>query len=122
MSTPKIIKKRHQGRQVKHLMDLCNVTVEDMSIGIEMEITDVLKMLSSETIADELLNRIANYLKVPIDLIKNFNEDLNFSTNINSSNNTIINYNHTINQNSIESIAQIYEVVRSLIKKEDSRG
>lgn len=119
MASPTVIKQRHQGRQVKHVMDLCNVSIDQLSIGINMEKSNVLEMLSKETIDDESLNPIANYLKVPVDLIKNFNEDLKFSTNIHSSNNTIINYNHMINQNSVESIAQIYEVVRNLIKKEE---
>ena len=120
MASPTVIKQRHQGRQVKHVMDLCNVSIDQLSMGINMEKSNVLEMLSKETIDEELLNQIANYLKVPGDLIKNFNEDLKFSTNIHSSNNTIINYNHMINQNSIESIAEIYEVVRNLIKKEGS--
>ncbi|MGN6539841.1 MAG: hypothetical protein ACTHKY_03425 [Ginsengibacter sp.] len=120
MASPTVIKQRHQGRQIKHVMDLCNISIDELSMGINMEKPKVLELLSKETIADEFLNRIANFLKVPSDLIKNFNEDLKFSTNIHSSNNTIINYNHMINQNSAESIAQIYEVVRNLIKKEES--
>jgi hypothetical protein len=120
MASPTVIKQRHQGRQVKQVMDLCNVSLDQLSMGINMGKSNVLEMLSKETIDDEFLNLIANYLKVPVDLIKNFNEDLKFSTNIHSSNNTIINYNHMINQNSVESIAQIYEVVRNLIKKEGS--
>lgn len=118
MASPVVIKHRHQGRQVKHVMDLCNVSIDELCIGIKMEKPELLEMLSKETIDDEFLNRIAHYLKVPVDLIKNFNEDLKFSTNIHSSNNTIINYNHMINQNSVESITQIYEVVKNLIKKE----
>lgn len=118
MDTIKIIKEMHQGLQLKGVLDLVNVSIDELSTGLNINRAETVEILSSPTINDGTLKSIALFLQVPVELIKNFKYDLAFQPNILSENNTIINYNHCINQNSIENIAKIYEVVRDLVKKD----
>ncbi len=119
MEQSNIIKKqRHQGLQVKHVLELFNVPVETLITGLNLTQSDILGIFSSSVVKEELLNKIASFLNIPVDVIKNLNDEVSFSTTILSENNTIINYNYCINQNSIENISKIYEIVRDLVKKE----
>lgn len=118
MNQIKINKELHQGSQLKGVLDLVNVSLDDLATGLNLSRAEVVKLLSSSTINDNTLKSIAIFLQVPVELIKNFKYDLAFQPNIFSENNTIINYNHCINQNSIENIVKIYEVVRDLVRKD----
>lgn len=108
----------HQGLQLKGVMDLLNVSIDELGKGLNFERGEVVNLISSPEISDKTIQKIALFLNIPVEVIKNFRVDLTFQPNILSGNNTIINYNHCINQNSIENVAKIYRIVRELIDKE----
>ncbi|EHQ30939.1 hypothetical protein [Mucilaginibacter paludis] len=119
MDTTKIHMQTHQGLQLKSVMDLLNVSIDDLGKGLNLKRAEVVELITSTEIDDAIITAVAVFLNIPVAVIRNFKYDLPFQPNILSENNTIINYNHCINQNSIESIAKIYEIVRDLVKKEN---
>lgn len=117
----KIKKQKHQGLQLKHVLELFNVDIPKVANDLNFKHEDILAFFSSPVLSNEVLEKFASYLNVPRHVITNFKDELSFSTTVLSENNTIINYNYCINQNSIENIAKIYEVVRELVKKENNQ-
>lgn len=67
--------KVHHGRAVKRIRELLHIKQEVLAdaLGISQQSVSVLE--SKETIEPEQLEQIAKTLKVPVEAIKNFNEE-----------------------------------------------
>jgi transcriptional regulator with XRE-family HTH domain len=67
--------KVHQGRAVKRIREILQVKQETLAneLGISQQSVSLLE--TKETIDPETLEQIAKTLKVPVDAIKNYNED-----------------------------------------------
>lgn len=67
--------KVHQGRAVKRLREILQVKQETLAgeLGISQQSVSLLE--TKETIDPETLEQIAKILKVPVDAIKNYNEE-----------------------------------------------
>lgn len=120
MENISINKSKHQGIQLKNVLEIFRIPVEIVAKDLNMEIKDLVTIFSQQVLNSETIKLFSDYLKIPSHVITNFKDDMSFNTTVLSENNTIINYNYCINQNSIENIAKIYEVVKELINKEKS--
>jgi transcriptional regulator with XRE-family HTH domain len=75
MITTPMPEKVHQGRAVKRIREILQVKQETLAseLGISQQSVSLLE--TKETIDPETLEQIAKTLKVPVEAIKNFNED-----------------------------------------------
>ena len=118
MENISINKSKHQGIQLKNVLEVFRIPLEVVAKDLNMDIKDLVTIFSQQVLDSEIIKQFSDYLNVPNYVITNFKDDMSFNTTVLSENNTVINYNYCINQNSIENIAKIYEVVKELIKKE----
>ncbi|OQP56448.1 transcriptional regulator [Niastella populi] len=75
MITTPMPDKVHQGRAVKRIREILQVKQETLAseLGISQQSVSLLE--TKETIDPETLEQIAKTLKVPVDAIKNYNEE-----------------------------------------------
>jgi hypothetical protein len=76
-------------------------------------------MEQSETIEDEILEKVAKILGVPVDAIKNFSEEAVINIISSTLHNTsgLVNYNPTFNFNPIEKIVELYDEKVALLER-----
>ncbi|MBO9204191.1 MULTISPECIES: helix-turn-helix domain-containing protein [Niastella] len=67
--------KAHQGRAVKRIREILNIKQEVLADALGISQQSVSTLESKDLIDPETLERIATTLKVPVDAIKNFNEE-----------------------------------------------
>jgi len=67
--------KKHQGRNVKRLREILGVKQETLADGLGVNQQRMSAIEQKEEIADEMMERIAELLKVPVEAIKNFDEE-----------------------------------------------
>jgi transcriptional regulator with XRE-family HTH domain len=65
----------HQGRAVKRIREILQVKQETLAAELGISQQSVSLLETKETIDPETLQQIAKTLKVPVEAIKNFNED-----------------------------------------------
>lgn len=67
--------KVHQGRAVKRIREILQVKQETLATDLGISQQSVSLLETKETIDPETLEQIAKTLKVPVDAIKNYNEE-----------------------------------------------
>ena len=128
MTTTNMPEKVHQGRAVKRIREILQVKQETLAneLGISQQSVSLLE--TKETIDAETLEQIARTLKVPVDAIKNFNEEAanNYinTFNDNSTNNgAIIGYHCTFNplDKYVEAVEKNEKLYAALLKEKDEK-
>lgn len=112
----------HQGRNVKRFREMLGIKQEGLAyeLGEDWNQKKISQLEQKEVIDDPLLGQIAKLLKVPVEAIKNFDEEAainiigNTVTNHDSS--SVFNYYPTFNP--IEKIIELYE---ALVKSEKEK-
>ncbi len=102
--------KVHHGRNIKRLRDMLGVKQEYIANELNMTQQAVSKLEQKELIEDEILERVSKVLSIPLDAIKNLNEDATTSyinTFYNNQGNGFIANNYTFNP--IDKIVDLYE-------------
>ncbi|MDR2056793.1 MAG: helix-turn-helix domain-containing protein [Dysgonamonadaceae bacterium] len=119
----------HQGRNIKRLREMLGVKQEAIAVGLDITQQAMSFLEKKEQINDEILEKVSKVLKVPVDVIKNFDEEkaVNIITNTNTGQDTAngghIHYKCTFNPmiDKIVSLsvknAELYE--RMLKEKEE---
>ena len=120
--------KVHQGRAVKRIREILQVKQETLAseLGISQQSVSLLE--TKETIDPETLEQIAKTLKVPVDAIKNYNEEAAVcfvsSFHDNSVSHVIGNYG-AYNFNPIEKWTEALDEIKrlnaALIKEKDEK-
>ena len=109
MPTQKI----HEGRNVKRIREMLQMKQEALAdnLGVSQQTVSLLEQ--KEALDPDMLKRIADALNVPVDAIKNFNEESAtnyFNTYNDHSSGFYGNDNHnTVSFNPIEKIVELYE-------------
>ncbi|MGN6602750.1 MAG: helix-turn-helix domain-containing protein [Ginsengibacter sp.] len=124
MTTNEMKEKIHQGRNVKRFREMLGIKQDALAIdlGDDWNQQKVSLLEQKETIDDELLQQISDVLKVPVEAIKNFDEEKAFNiisntfTSQDSSTLNAINYYPTFNP--IDKIVELYE---ALLKSEKEK-
>lgn len=78
METTFETKKRHHGYNSKRLREILGVKQEDLAERMGVSQQTVSRFEQTETLEDDILNKIAEALNVPVDAIKNFSEEATF--------------------------------------------
>ncbi len=134
MTITSMPEKVHQGRAVKRLREILHVKQDVLADALNISQQSVSLLETKETIEPEQLELIANTLKVPVDAIKNFNEDAaiyniqhNYEgANTNASNviNGTGNY-HNCTFNALDKWAEAVEEIKklnaALLKEKDEK-
>lgn len=114
----------HQGRNVKRFREMLGIKQEALAIelGVDWNQRKVSLLEQKEVIEEDLLSQVAKVLKVPVEAIKNFDEDAavnvianTFTSNDNSTLNAVNNY---CSFNPIDKIVELYD---ALLKSEKEK-
>ena len=122
--------KVHQGRAVKRIREILQVKQETLAseLGISQQSVSLLE--TKEIIDPETLEQIAKTLKVPVDALKNFNEDAayniigNVVTTVNdNATGQIFQFNPTINpiEKWLEAMEEIKRLNAALLNEKDEK-
>lgn len=116
----------HQGRNVKRFREMLGIKQEGLALelGDDWNQRKVSLLEQKEMIEPELLDQVAKVLKVPVDAIKNFDEEtaiINIQNNyegstLNHSSNYQYNFQPTFNP--IDKIIELYD---ALMKEKDEK-
>ncbi|MCL2649553.1 MAG: helix-turn-helix domain-containing protein [Candidatus Azobacteroides sp.] len=112
----------HHGRNIRRLREMLGVKQE--AIAIELNITQqaMSKLERKEQIEDEILEKVAKVLKVPVESIKNFNDEFAINVIANT-------FNDTFNENSsfiaykptFNPIDKVIELYERMLKSEQEK-
>ncbi|OMP77075.1 helix-turn-helix transcriptional regulator [[Flexibacter] sp. ATCC 35208] len=131
MTITSMPEKVHQGRAVKRLREILHVKQDVLADALNISQQSVSLLETKETIEPEQLELIAKTLKVPVDAIKNFNEEAqiyNIQNNYegasyNKVNEVGIAYNCTFNalDKWAEAMEEIKKLNAALLKEKDEK-
>lgn len=103
----------HEGRNVKRIREIMGIKQDRLAHELGLSQQTISQLEQKERLDSETLKKIADVLKVPVEAIKNFDEEkaiYNIQNNYDSSTSNV-NYQF----NSVEKIVELYE---ALIKSE----
>ncbi|MBA4140363.1 MAG: helix-turn-helix transcriptional regulator [Segetibacter sp.] len=100
----------HEGRNVKRIREILGMKQEALAYDLGLSQQAISQLEQKEALDAEILGKIAAVLKVPVDAIKNFDEQaaINVISNTfhdNSANN--VNYHCTFNP--LDKVVELYE-------------
>ena len=125
MITTNMPEKAHHGRSVKRMREILNVKQDVIADALGISQQSVSLLESKETIDAETLEQIAKTLKVPVEAIKNFNEEAtiqNIQHNSDtSSHNYIINYQFNPIDKWLEALEENKKLTTALLKEKDEK-
>jgi transcriptional regulator with XRE-family HTH domain len=108
----------HQGRNIKRFREMLGIKQEALAneLGDDWNQRKISLLEQKDVVEDELLVQVAKVLKVPVEAIKNFDEEaaINIVSNTFSDfkdNASAINHNCDLNFNPIDKIVELYEAL-----------
>jgi len=102
--------KVHHGRNIKRLREMLGVKQEFIAHELNMTQQTISKLEQKEEIEDEVLEKVSKVLNVPLDAIKNLNDDATtnyINTFYNNQGNGFFANNVTFNP--IDKVIELYE-------------
>ena len=114
----------HQGRNIKRFREMLGIKQDALahSLGDDWNQQKISLLEQKEAIDNELLEQVSVALKVPVDAIKNFDEEAainiianTFTSNDNSTLNAVNNY---CSFNPLDKVVELYE---ALVKSEKEK-
>ena len=101
--------KVHHGRNIKRLREMLGVKQEYIAHELNMTQQTISKLEQKEEIDDEMLGKVAGILNVPVDAIKNLNDEATFNIIANSYHDNSSAVNYQCNFNPIDKVIELYE-------------
>jgi transcriptional regulator with XRE-family HTH domain len=101
----------HHGQNIKRLRDLLGIKQETIALGLQVSQQAMSKLEQKDQIEDELLGKVSEVLKVPVESIKNFDD----KTFINSFLNTLNEasfldcHQYQFSFNPLDKVVELYE-------------
>jgi len=122
----------HQGRNVKRFREMLGIKQDALAIelGDDWNQRKVSILEQKEVVEEDVLEKIAKCLRVPIEAIKNFNEEKTFNIISNTFSDfkgnaqaSIVNYHCNFNpiEKWLEALEQVKQLHASLIQEKDAR-
>lgn len=112
-------KPAHIGRKISRIRELRGIKQEYLAVELGVSQQSISRMESSEVVEDELLERVAKVLGVPVEGIKNFSEEAVFNiignTVTNHDNASMFSYYPTFNP--IDKLMQALEENKALYER-----
>jgi transcriptional regulator with XRE-family HTH domain len=99
----------HHGHNIRRLRDMLGIKQQVIAESINMSQQNFSKLEQKQIIDDVTLEKVAEIMKIPSEVIKNFNEDgvINIISSTLHDNSGSVMYNPTFN--SVEKIVELYE-------------
>lgn len=118
-------KKIHQGRNIKRFREMMGIKQEALALdlGEDWSQKKVSRMEEKEIIEDDILAQVAAILRVPEDVIKNFDEDnsiFNIQNNYDGAQmhqSTNFQTNHNCTFNPLDKIMELFEENKKLYER-----
>lgn len=116
----------HHGRNIKRFREMMGIKQEALAaeLGDDWSQATISRLEAKEEIDDKTITSIAAYLKVPVEAIKNFDEEAavniisnNFSSYDTSTLNAV---NHHCSFNPIDKIVELYEEVLKVEREKNA--
>ena len=108
MNTETIFEKKlHHGQNVKRLREILGIKQDVLADGLGLSQQTVSRLEAQEELEEILLNKIANVLHIPVDTIKNYNDDIAVNIISNTFNGQSVAYQY--NFNPINKIIELYD-------------
>ncbi len=103
----------HQGHNVKRFREMLGIKQEALAseLGDDWNQKKISLLEQKDVIDQDILQQVSDVLKVPVDAIKNFDEEqaINIISNTFHDTKGLINYNPTFNNNPIDKLIQLHE-------------
>jgi transcriptional regulator with XRE-family HTH domain len=112
----------HQGRNIKRFREMLGIKQEQLAhqLGEDWNQKKVSLLENKEEIEAALLEDIAKALKVPVEAIKNFDEDTAIHNIQNNYDNSVINGGPTVNYKcTIDPLNKLIEVYERIIQEKN---
>jgi transcriptional regulator with XRE-family HTH domain len=119
MDTPTKPTNTHIGRKISRIRELRGIKQETLASELGVSQQSVSRMEQSEVLEDDVLEKVAKILGVPVDAIKNFSEEAVINIISSTLHNTsgLVNYNPTFTFNPIEKIVELYDEKIDLLER-----
>jgi len=119
-------KKVHHGRNVKRLREMLGIKQEVLAEELGLSQQTVSRFESQEELEENILNKIANLLHIPVEAIKNFNDDIAVNIISNTFNEQAQAIAYQYNFNPINKIIKLYdekiELYERMLKVEQDKN
>ncbi len=100
----------HHGRNVKRFREMMGIKQAAFAEKLEMKQQILSRLEAKEKLDDDILNKIAKALNVPVDIIKNFMEEGTVNIISNCFDNSMLNaVNHNCIFNPLDKVVELYE-------------
>lgn len=120
-TSPEMTKKIHQGRNIRRFREMIGLKQEGLAfeLGEEWSQKRVSLLEQKEVVEQEILDQVAQILKVPAEAIKNFSEEaaVNIIASTLNDNAGSINNNCTINFNPVDKWVEALEENKKLYER-----
>jgi transcriptional regulator with XRE-family HTH domain len=101
--------KVHHGRNIKRLREMLGVKQEFIANELEMTQQTISKLEQKEEIEYKVLEKVAGVLKVPVEALKNLNEEATFNIIANSYHDNSSAVNYQCHFNPMDKVIELYE-------------
>jgi transcriptional regulator with XRE-family HTH domain len=115
--------KVHQGRNIKRFREMLGLKQEALALelGEDWNQKRISLLEAKETIEDDVLAQVATILKVPVEAIKNFDEEKAIHNIQNNYDNAVIHGGPTVNYNCtfnpIDKLVELFEENKKLYER-----
>jgi transcriptional regulator with XRE-family HTH domain len=114
----------HHGHNIKRLREMLSVKQDAIAVGLNMTQQAVSDLEKKAQISDEILEKISKIMNIPVDAIKNFNDETAINIIANTfqdefhENSSFIGYKSTFNP--IDKIVELYERMLKIEQEKNS--
>ncbi|MXO06433.1 helix-turn-helix domain-containing protein [Flavobacterium sp. HBTb2-11-1] len=111
------IKPKHIGRNISRIRELRDMKQEALAIALGVSQQSISNLEGSENVDDEKLNRVAEALGVPAEVIKNFSEEAVFNIIGNTAENSssVVSFGCTFNP--LDKLLEAFEENKKLYQQ-----
>jgi transcriptional regulator with XRE-family HTH domain len=99
----------HEGRNVKRLREILGMKQDTLALELGLSQQAISQLEQKEALDKELLEKIAAVLKIPVEAIKNFDEEKAINIISNTFNDQAVNMNYQCNFNPLEKFIEQVE-------------
>ena len=107
----------HIGRKISRIRELRGIKQEIMASELGVSQQTVSRIEQSETIEDDVLEKVAGILGVSADAIKNYSDEATINFIANTYNDHAASYGHYYNFSPIEKIVTLYDEKVALLER-----
>jgi transcriptional regulator with XRE-family HTH domain len=105
----------HEGRNVKRIREILGIKQDALAMELGLSQQAVSALEQKEALDKEMIEKIAQVLKVPSEAIKSFNDETAINIISNTFHDNAVNMNYQCTFNPLEKMVELYE---ALLKSE----